>query len=413
VPADVHEGTAVDYLRRHGAEAAEAAEGNKQQRAKFLSRLLARTADSRNLYLAWTHLAEHGGQAPGVDGVRPRDLDRHEVWAWARAMRQAILMDTYRTDRLRRKLIPKTSGTGTRTLRIPTTADRAIQRAVIQTVQPYLNPRFEDCSMGFRPKKDRLHALALFEKLFKENNFRCVVTEDVKNAFDNFPQQRLLDVVRLRVPDAKFVRLIRRIVATGTGRAVPQGGPLSPFLLNVYLDHFLDKRWRKRQQETPLIRYADDLLLICPDTSTALQAREDLKELLAPAGMPLKGTPGKSIRDLFAGQEADWLGFLIRWGEKGLQYRIGETSWKDLGVNLALLHEEENAPIRAFDLIRGWVSQQGPCYPWMDTIQTYARITEVSQNQGFEEIPSLERIQRLWQRAYARWYKLRKSFLLE
>src|SRR5262245_31024260 len=84
----------------------------------------------------------------------------------------------------------------------------------------------------------------------------------------------------------------RRKAAEGSGR----GNPLSPLLLNVYLDHVLDRRWRKLQDATPMIRVADDLLVICPDRERAEQAYDRLRTLLTPAAMPLKGNAEEAIR---------------------------------------------------------------------------------------------------------------------
>ena len=103
------------------------------------------------------------------------------------------------------------------------------------------------------------------------------------------PQHRLLDVVRYRLPDEGIVRLIERMVLTETGRGLRQGGCLSPLLLNLYLDHHLDRRWRMRHPDLPLIRVADDILVLTRNQEEAQQTWTDLREMLLPAGMPLKG----------------------------------------------------------------------------------------------------------------------------
>src|SRR4051794_6386300 len=96
VATEFHVGTAVDYLCRHERESAITTRGSQEQRAALAARLLSRVADPRNLYLALVHLARKGGQAPGPDGIRPRDLGPAAQWALARALRQIILSDKYR-----------------------------------------------------------------------------------------------------------------------------------------------------------------------------------------------------------------------------------------------------------------------------------------------------------------------------
>src|SRR5262245_19719264 len=114
VPAEAHEGSRQDFLRRHDAEAALAARGSRRDRGELARRLLLRTADPRNLRLAWDHLASDGGDAPGPDGLHYRDLDEHEVWSLLRALGEAIKHGQYTPGPDRKVTIPKTSGTGTR-----------------------------------------------------------------------------------------------------------------------------------------------------------------------------------------------------------------------------------------------------------------------------------------------------------
>jgi hypothetical protein len=244
-PADLHEGSPRDHLRRHGREAEAAARGDAATRKAFTSELFARTADSRNLRLAWDHLALGGGPSPGLDGLRFTDLEEQEVWGLVRTLGTATRDDTYRPGRDRILRIPKTSGKGTRTLAIPSVIDRVVQRAVVQTVQPYLDPLLDPHSLGYRPGADVNKALALAEKLTVNNGTWVLLTEDLKDAFDNVPQNRLLDVLRAYLREEKILGLIGRLVQTETGRGIRQGGPLSPLMLNVYLGHFLDRKWRK------------------------------------------------------------------------------------------------------------------------------------------------------------------------
>ena len=169
-------------------------------------------------------------------------------------LRKTILDTTYRPGRDRRVPIPKASGHGTRTLLIQSIIDRLVQRAIVQTVQPYLDPTFDEQSYGYRPGCDRQQALARAERLALSANTWVWLTEDLKDAFNQVPQRRLLDVVRHRLPNEGIVRLIEHVVLTDTGRGLRQGGCLSPLLLNLYLDHHLDRRWRMRHPDLSLLR---------------------------------------------------------------------------------------------------------------------------------------------------------------
>jgi RNA-directed DNA polymerase len=366
VSVDCHQGDGRDFLRRHRLEAAAAARGDGKTRRAFLAQLLPRTADSRNLRVAWDTLAAGDGQAPGLDGFRLTDLEGDEVWQLIHTLRTAILTDTYRTAPDRQKQIPKASGTGYRTLSIPTVIDRFVQRASVQTVQPYLEPIQDDHSFGFRAHVDSNRALARAEELAVQEDRWVWLTEDLRDAFNHVPQRRLLDVVRVYLPEPKMLVLLERIVLTASGRGLRQGGNLSPLLLNLYLHHFLDAPWRKHHADVPLLRWADDVLVLCRDREEARQVYHGLRALLLPAGMQLKGGWDQALHDLGRGASAEWLGYRFSRSGTGLNVSTTEKAWKHLSEKLELAHEKDDSPIRAVQTILGWVGQMGPCFSSTD-----------------------------------------------
>lgn len=407
LPAEFHEGTRWDFLRRHECESAVAARGTRQERAEFAACLLRRTADPRNVMLAIDFLRTKGGSAPGPNDLRLDDLGSGERWDMARALGGAILAGTYCPGPHREVHIPKGPGRGYRTLRIQDVEDRVVQRAIVQIVQPLIDPTFSSTSLGYRPKKGRYHALALAERLAQDQDRWCCLTEDVKDAFEQPPHRRLLDVVRRHLPDAGILALIGAVIENESGRGLRQGGSLSPLLLNVYLDHFLDRPWAKRHPETPLIRVADDVLILCRDPDEALRARESLQEMLRPAGMPLKGTPETAVRDLAGGGRATWLGLdLTRQGDN-LIASMTDASWAKLEDHLARTHDRPDAPLRANETILGWLASAGMCFRPDDHLEVHARIATTAHRYAFDEIPSREETRDCWQRAHARWLRIR------
>jgi group II intron reverse transcriptase/maturase len=406
-PAELHEGTPEDFLRRHERETARAVHANKRIRDELQAHLFTRTADPRNLHVAWKHIQE-GGQAPGVDGLRPGDLDHYEAWDMVRTASKAILDDTYRRAPTRRKQIPKAKGT--RTLGIPTTIDRMVERAIVQIIQPILDPLFDDRSLGYRPGCNRYQALAVVESIAKRDRRWIWIADDLKDAFDNVPQKRLLDVIRLHIHNEDLLRLIGRVVSTKTGKGVQQGGNLSPLLLNLYLDHFLDRQWRRLHPDTPLVRVADDLLILCATQEEALLCYADLKRLIRDAGMPSKGNPATSVQNLTMGKAVDWLGFNIHKDGEDVVVTLSEKTWKRLGNKLALAHGKPDAPLRAVETICGWIAQQGPAYPQANGQETYAKIVHLAMEQAFEEIPSKDKMESLWRKSHSKWIQCRQRY---
>jgi len=301
--ADFHEGSRHDFLGRHEREASEAVHGNAQEKGAFIEKLSRRMVDSRNVMCAWDYIAARSGETPGVDGMRCSDLSDAEAWDLVRTTCGAIEDGSYRPAPDKTLSIPKTGGNGFRSLSIPTVIDRTVQRAIVQAIQPFVDQMLDANSMGFRPKRSCHKALAKAEKLAVGQVRWFWVAEDLKDAFPSVPQNRLLDVIQLYTPNPELVRLIETVIRTDSGRGLRQGGNLSPFLLNLYLDHHLDRPWRHRHPDIPLIRYADDILLLCRSRMEAEAVYAEMKKMLLPAAMSLKGSPETAIRDLEAGQD--------------------------------------------------------------------------------------------------------------
>lgn len=158
VPVGSHYGSDQDYLRRHEVEATAAASGDQQQRDEFFAALPARTADPRNLRCAIDHLTRNGVKAPGPNGHRLESISSQDLWSLARTLGRAMTSG-YRCGSGRVVNVPKTSGVGTRSIHVLNIEDRITHRAIAQTAQPYLDARFSDRSLGYRPGRGREEAL--------------------------------------------------------------------------------------------------------------------------------------------------------------------------------------------------------------------------------------------------------------
>lgn len=199
--------------------------------------------------------------AAGVDGL---DIDQTATMLrteWP-AIRERLVKGTYRPHPVRRVMIPKPGG-GERELGIPTVLDRLIQQALLQVLQPILDPSFSQHSYGFRPGRSA-HDAVLAAQSYVQSGRRVVVDVDLEKFFDRVDHDILIDRLRKRVPDGGIVRLIRAYlnadIVDGDAviqrdRGTPQGGPLSPLLANLLLDE-VDKALERRGHA--FCRYADD-----------------------------------------------------------------------------------------------------------------------------------------------------------
>jgi RNA-directed DNA polymerase len=282
-----HRGSSFDFLRRHENGAATALQNGVRGAREIAPYLFARIADSRTMRMAWDTLAARGGKAPGPDGHRYTDYTSTEVWALCRCVADSIRSKTYRPGPERVRWIAKASGRGQRPIILLNIVDRVVQRAIVSILQPVLDPLLDPHTLGFRPRLGSWHALALAEHLTLSAGHRVWVTEDIRDAFQHVPVSRALQVFEKLLPSADLVNLLALVLPGQTFSGLKQGGPLSPLALNIYLAHILDRPWRRRKHQ-PLIRVADDLLVLCRSGKQADAARAELRGLLLPAGMQLK-----------------------------------------------------------------------------------------------------------------------------
>ncbi|MHB8403928.1 MAG: group II intron reverse transcriptase/maturase [Gammaproteobacteria bacterium] len=225
-------------------------------RASYLGEALTR----ENLVLAWKRVKTNGGSA-GTDGLSVRETAEYLKTHWPQ-VREQLLDGSYRPRPVRRVQIPKPGG-GVRELGIPTVTDRLIQQALLQVLQPLIDPSFSEHSYGFRPGR-RAHAAILKAQQYVAAGWQVVVDVDLERFFDRVNHDVLMDRLAKRIADPAVLRLVRHylqagIMANGVVQerveGTPQGGPLSPLLANVLLDE-VDRELERRGHR--FVRYADD-----------------------------------------------------------------------------------------------------------------------------------------------------------
>ena len=414
-PADSvswHVGRRQDFVRRAKLNIVRAVGRGKEATRAIGPMLFKWTCDTRMLREAWDILAAKGDTAPGPNGRRYDDLDDVEVWELLRTIGQAIHDGTYRVGDEREVQIPKDRcdpSRGTRPISLLDIQDRVVQRAVVEVLQPLLDPLFGRNILGYRSGHGRLHALALAEQVAMEDDRHVFLVEDIRDAFTRVPLQRLLDVLAVYIPSDDMLLLLSRLLDTGKRHGIRQGGPLSPLLLNLYLHHVLDEPWRKEWAAVPMLRVADDLLVLCRTKKEAAQARAGLESLLKPANMHLKGNPEGSVFDLRKGMLVEWLGFEIRKGDQALSVTIAEKAWARLEEHLVLAHEKADAAICAMATINGWIDAMGPCHPFVNRPHVYECLAALAAEHAFDELPSVDAMTSRWRRAYKRWCDLRND----
>ena len=222
--------------------------------------LLGQALARENMAAAWKRVKANKGSA-GVDGRTVQETGEYLKQAWP-DIRARLMDGSYRPEAVRSVSIPKPGG-GVRELGIPTVVDRLIQQALLQVLQPRIDPTFSAHSHGFRPGRSA-HGAVLEAQRYVQAGYRVVVDVDLEKFFDRVNHDILMDRLAKRIADKRVLRLIRRYLQAGILRhgvsserheGTPQGGPLSPLLANVLLDE-VDRELARRGHR--FVRYADD-----------------------------------------------------------------------------------------------------------------------------------------------------------
>lgn len=255
-----------------------------------------------------------GKSTPGIDDVIvTTSKERTEL------CRKLTQFELHKVHPVRRVYIPKRKGK--RPLGIPTIEDRCIQTMVKNALEPFWEARFEGVSYGFRPGRGCHDAIEKIFRLARPNTTRpWVLDADIEGAFDNIGHCALQKAIG-NFPARELIKqwlkagYVEEEILHPTDTGVPQGGTVSPLLLNVALhgmEHALGSYYTPQgvlRGNVALVRYADDLAVFCPSQDEATKAKALLGEWLGARGLRLSEEK-THIRHLSEG--FNFLGFNIR-----------------------------------------------------------------------------------------------------
>ena len=263
--------------------------------------------------------------------------------------------------------IPKARG-GTRKLGIPTVSDRIAQTVVKQIIEPILDPMFHPDSYGYRPGRSAKQAIAVTRK--RCWRFDWVVEFDIKAAFDQIDHVLLIKAVRSHIKEDWILLYIERWLkapfetAEGTQvpreRGTPQGGVVSPILMNLFMHYAFDVWMKRNNPSCPFARYADDAVVHCRSKQQADQLLRWIARRLAECGLTMHPEKSKIVycqdnkrTKAFTHVQFTFLGFTFRPRKAVDQQRRVFTSF--------LPGASGEAQKRMRRVIRGWrIPRQTP-----------------------------------------------------
>lgn len=233
-----------------------------------------------NMNRAYLKVKENKG-ASGVDKISTEELGEY-IKENREYIINSLRNKTYIPKPVRRVYIPKANGKK-RPLGIPTALDRVIQQAIAQPISEIYEGIFSDYSYGFRPNRSCHDAIKQALE-YLNSGYEWVIDIDVEKFFDKVNHDKLIQILREEINESKVLNLIRKYLKAGvmekgivkaTKNGVPQGGPLSVVLSNIYLDK-LDKELEKRGLR--FVRYADDVMIFVKSEKAANRVIESISK---------------------------------------------------------------------------------------------------------------------------------------
>ncbi|MBI9030983.1 group II intron reverse transcriptase/maturase [bacterium] len=236
-----------------------------------------------NLYESFLKVKKNRGVA-GIDNITISNFGE-DLQENLEKIHLELKSGNYTPSPVKRVKIPKANGK-MRPLGIPTVKDRIVQQAINNIIQPIFEPDFHPQSYGYRPNKSCQMAVAKAQVLMVRNELPFVVDMDLSKCFDTLNHKFIMQSLNRKISDGTLLKLIEKILKSGVmqeGRyseteiGSPQGGVISPLLMNIYLDSF-DQEMKSLGIE--IVRYADDILLFAKTKKKAEQYQRIAVEYL-------------------------------------------------------------------------------------------------------------------------------------
>jgi RNA-directed DNA polymerase len=273
----------------------------------------------KTLREAWSLVKSNRGSA-GTDHQSLEDFGKR-LDENLEKLHTELKSGTYHPRPIKRVWIDKPGSKEKRPLGIPAVRDRVVQTALRLVLEPILEREFHARSYGFRPGRGCKDALRRVDELLKDG-YLWVVDADIKAYFDSIPQERLMHEVEKYIADGRVLALLEKYlqqdILDGLRRwrpeeGTPQGAVISPLLANLYL-HPVDVVMAEQGWE--MVRYADDLVILCRSLEGAEAALAWLAKLLGERDLTLHPQKTRIANLTVAGDGFDFLGYHFERSQK-------------------------------------------------------------------------------------------------
>ena len=344
------------YAEYYGQQDIQDALYAKSLKGERFDKLMTEITSDANIIMAYRSIKRNSGsKTPGTDGLTIKDIEKLEPEVVCQRVRN--ILRNYRPRKVRRKDIPKPNGK-TRPLGIPCIWDRLVQQCILQVLEPICEAKFFEGSFGFRPLRSAENAINEVYRYINRSHLHYMVEIDIKGFFDHVNHAKLIrQMWAMGIQDKQLICVIKKILRAeilmpdGTTvtptEGTPQGGIIPPLLANIVLNEFdwhMESQWgefplvhrlkggvakngtlskgsafremRKTElKELHVIRYADDIRILCSNKSDAMKVMQGAKNWLK-TRLKLEVSDEKTkVTDLTKGY-GEFLGIKIRTKEK-------------------------------------------------------------------------------------------------
>ena len=311
----------------------------------------------QNILKAFKLVKKNKG-APGIDGETIEYFES-KLDDRIREIHCELKNGEYKPSPVRRTYIDKDDGSK-RPLGIPTVKDRVVQQAVRNIIEPIFEPEFHPSSYGYRPNRSCQKAVAKSERFMKKWGLEYVVDMDLSKCFDTLDHELIIETINEKISDGKVLKLIKAFLSSGvmedgayneTTIGSPQGGVISPLIMNIYMNRFDKKMMEKNIR---IVRYADDILIFAKTKRDAGKYKSLAVDILENELKLTVNTKKTHITNIDEG--VSYLGFIIKRKYvivhpkriKRIKDKVRRLTPRNSGVSIEEMIERLNP------VLRGW-----------------------------------------------------------